>query len=66
MRDYRALILGPDGHVVDRVDMFCTDDEVARERTRQLVDGHDVELWRHDRKLAEFKRKEDWPRRRDF
>jgi hypothetical protein len=55
LRDYRAFILGPDGHVIDRTDMFCANDEAAKKRAKQLVNGHDVELWHHDRKLAEFK-----------
>ena len=58
MRDYRAFILGPDGHVIDRTDMFCANDEAAKKRAKQLVSGHDVELWHHDRKLAEFKHEE--------
>jgi hypothetical protein len=59
LRDYRAFILGPDGHVIDRHDMFCAnDDEAAKTRTKQLVNGHDVELWHHDRKLADFKHEE--------
>jgi hypothetical protein len=58
LRDYRAFILGPDGHVIDRTDMFCANDEAAKKRAKQLVNGHDVELWHHDRKLAEFKHEE--------
>jgi len=38
-----------------RTEFFCADDEAAKERDRQLVDGNDVELWRHDRKIAELK-----------
>ena len=55
MQDYRAYILGPDGHVKDRVDFFSTDDEAAKERAKQLVDGHDVELWHRDHRIATFK-----------
>jgi hypothetical protein len=35
--------------------MFCANDEAAKKRAKQLVNGRDVELWHHDRKLAEFK-----------
>jgi hypothetical protein len=28
---------------------------LAREHARQLVDGHDVELWQQERKVAVFK-----------
>lgn len=55
MQEYRAYILGPDGHVRDRVDIVCDDDETAKEKAKQLVDGQDVELWQRDRRIAEFK-----------
>ena len=55
MQDYRAYILGPDGHIQNRVDIVCEDDEAAKERAKQLVDGHDVELWQSARHIATFK-----------
>jgi hypothetical protein len=57
MPDYRAFIIGPDGHVQGRVDLRCKDDAAAKERAKQLVDGHDIELWQLDRKIATFERK---------
>jgi hypothetical protein len=48
--EYRAYIMGSDGHVLRRVDLFCADDDTAKERARALVDGHDVELWQLDRR----------------
>jgi len=52
-REYRAFILGPDGHVQARVDLIYADDEnSAREQAKRLVDGHDVELWQLNRKIA--------------
>jgi hypothetical protein len=54
MQGYYLYIMG-DGHVQDRVDLMCVDDEHAKERARQLVDGHAVELWFESRKIAEFK-----------
>ena len=42
---YRAFEVGTDGHVVGRVDLFCANDDEAKERAKQLVDGHVVELW---------------------
>jgi hypothetical protein len=56
MRDYRAYIIGPDGHILDRFEFYCSDDEEAKERATQYVDGHDVELWHRDQKIADFKR----------
>ncbi len=45
MQDYRAYIIGPDGHIKRRVDLICKDESAAQEQAKQLVDGHDVELW---------------------
>jgi hypothetical protein len=42
MQDYRAYILGPDGHVHDRVDLPCDDDGEAMKLAKRLVDGRDV------------------------
>jgi hypothetical protein len=54
MQEYRAYIVDPSGHVLERIDMMCSDEEVAKERARQLVDGHDVELWQGDHRIATF------------
>ena len=55
MERYRAYLIGLDGHFLRVVDIFTEKDEIASERARRLVDGHDVELWRGDRKVALFK-----------
>ena len=47
-------LIGPDGHFVDSVSLECADDTEATEQAKQLVDGHDVELWQRDRKIAAF------------
>ena len=49
MQEYRAYIIGPDGHVQSRVDLRCKDVAEAFEQAKQLADGHDVELWQLDR-----------------
>lgn len=54
MREYRAYVVGPDGHYVDRFDLVCEDDHAARQRARALVDGHAVELWREQSLIASF------------
>jgi hypothetical protein len=33
------------------------DDDAAKDQAKQLVDGHDVELWQRDRKVALFQHK---------
>ena len=53
MEDCRAYVIGPDGHVRDRVDFWCRD-EAAKERAKQLVADYDIELWHLDRKIAVF------------
>jgi hypothetical protein len=58
VNEYRAYIVGPDGHILERVDLLCADDDAAKDRAKQLVDGHDVELWQFSRRIAEFKHEE--------
>jgi len=55
MQDYSAFVVGPDGHVTNRYDFSVRDDDAAREQARQMAFGHDMELWHHDRKLAEWR-----------
>ena len=55
MQEYRAYIMGPDGLVHKRVDLRCSDESEAIVRAKQLVDGHDVELWQLDRLIGSVK-----------
>lgn len=55
MAEYRAYIIGADGHFLRAVQLVCPDDDTARKYAKQLVDGHDVELWDGARKVDEFK-----------
>ncbi len=57
MAEYRAYILTPDGHITKAINLFCPNDDAAKERAKQLVDGHDVELWQLGRKVETLKRK---------
>jgi len=52
--DFRAFVIGPDGHVIDRIDLVCDSEDDARERAAQLVDGHAIELWEGARRIARF------------
>ena len=58
MGEYHAYLLKEDGHVIHRLDLVCPDDEAAKVLAKQLVDGHDVELWQLDRRIATFKQEE--------
>lgn len=55
MRHYRAYIVGADGHFYDFKVVDASTDEEAVESARELVDGHDIEVWHLDRKLAVLK-----------
>ena len=55
MREYRAYILGIDGHRFIRVKEFLSDypdDTAALTAAKQLTDKHDVELWDCGRLVA--------------
>ena len=54
MHSYRAYLLDADGHIIDRIDLTCGDDESAKARAREFVNGHAVELWDGARMVATF------------
>ena len=45
MAEYRAYTVGHDGHFIGFEPLVCADDVEAIEKTKRLVDGHDIELW---------------------
>ena len=49
MAEYRAYIVGPDGHFAESEPIVCRDDDEATERAMRLLDGHDIELWSGER-----------------
>lgn len=55
MRDYRAYILGVDGHRFIKAKEFSSDhpdDAAALKAAKRLLDGHEVELWDCGRLVA--------------
>jgi hypothetical protein len=58
MPEYRAYIVGSDGHFLEAVELICDDDEAAIKQAETLVDGHDIELWQLDRRIKKFDHKE--------
>jgi hypothetical protein len=54
LQHYRAFVIGPDGHVMNRIDLSCTSEQDARARARQLVDGQPIELWEGSRLIERF------------
>jgi hypothetical protein len=51
-------VIGPDGHVINRIDLVCDSEDDARERAAQLVDGQAIELWEGARRIARFEPKQ--------
>ncbi len=58
MDGFYAYLVGPDGHVINRVDLVLEKEEDAVERAQAMVDGYDVELWQRARKIATFPKRE--------
>ena len=47
--EYRAYIVGDDGHFVGCRAFVCESDADATVWARQLIDRHDIELWSGER-----------------
>jgi hypothetical protein len=54
MAHYRAYLVGQDSYFIKAIDLDCEDDAAVRKRAQKMVDGHDVELWQHARRIAKF------------
>ena len=52
VNEYRAYIVGEDGHIATFRAFVCDSDADATVWAEQLVDGHDVELWSGDRMVT--------------
>jgi hypothetical protein len=57
MPEYRAYLIGEDGHFYEAVPLVCADDAEAMEKAKRLAYSRDVELWQSDRKIAAFDHK---------
>jgi hypothetical protein len=55
MPDYRAYIIGPDGHFYETAALDAPDGTAAIEAAKRLIDDHDVELWQLDRNIKKLK-----------
>ena len=47
--EYRAYVVGHDGHFLRFEALICADDAEAIAKAKRLVDYYDVELWSGDR-----------------
>ena len=58
MAEYRAYVVGDDGHFIGFEPMICRDDGEAVAKARRLVDRHDVEVWNCERFVLKLEAKE--------
>ena len=49
MSDYRAYVIGPDGHFASSRSFACDSDEYAVEWAKQLLENRPIELWSGER-----------------
>jgi hypothetical protein len=54
MAEYRAYVIGEDGHIRNFRAFVCDGDADATVWAKQLLDGHDIELWSGDRFVIRF------------
>ncbi len=52
MPNYRAYVIGADGSFARAHNFSAADDQEARAHAARYVDGHDVELWCGEVKVA--------------
>ena len=57
--EYRAYIVSDEDHFLGCMPLTCANDAAAVAAAKQLVDGHDVELWQAKRMVARLARKAD-------
>jgi hypothetical protein len=59
MPEYRAYIIGSNGHFCDAIAMNCDGDEAASQRADNLASAEavDIELWQGSRMVATISRK---------
>ena len=57
MSDYRAYLMGHDGHIVERFDLVCMDEGLARDKAEKLALQCDVELWQLARRIEVYPRR---------
>jgi hypothetical protein len=54
MPGYRLYFQDESGHIVDRLDLNCPNDDAAIGSAKQLVNDQSAELWLLDRRVAIF------------
>jgi hypothetical protein len=54
MQHYRAYRIDDDGRVLGCINLVCNGEEDAKRRAQALVNLHRIELWRLDKRVAQF------------
>ena len=49
---YRAYTIGPEGHIVDFLNIEAEDDLAAMDAARNTLHGRDVEVWQQAREVG--------------
>ena len=57
MAEYRAYVIGEDGHITSFRAFVCAGDADAMVWAKQLLDGNGIELWSQDRLVNRFNHK---------
>jgi hypothetical protein len=57
MPEYRAYVVGHDGHFIGFDPFVCPDDATAIEKAKSLVERYGVELWSGPRLIIRLERK---------
>lgn len=59
MPTYRLYLVNRENHITQAPEILTSDsDEDAVERAKQIVDGHDVEVWQGSRLITVIKSKD--------
>jgi hypothetical protein len=57
MPEYRAYVVGVDGHFIGFEPLICRDDAEAITKAQRLVNDQEIELWCCERLVVRFDRK---------
>jgi hypothetical protein len=52
MSEYRAYLIGRNGHIQGYEPLNCPDDAAAVAAAKRLISAHGVEVWQDDRKVV--------------
>ncbi len=44
MQEYCAYVVGPDRHIINRIDLLCESEDQAKQCAVRLVDGQKIDL----------------------